>query len=322
MRQENLLRRRRLAAAPGDRPDFFHTANPTPVDAACPAVVNPDETVWPPAADSRGDLTMRHILAFAAVLLLPSLAIAQTPPAAPVAATAAESPFAVPVETQQLGKAKVKMREQGFSVGEYVFASYVASTSRGVPIYPMGIEMSYRVTTTWRFLKNDMSEITSGECFIDTALKSGTAMVTAATVSSDTYACNFANKAPQAYKLTVTVPPFKAQKVGFISFEKDDPAMYKVMKGNMVYDGVAYEAIPTGFDHRRLSTRQALGFRILRDGKPIGQIDFVGSSRNKGTLTFPVAAADGREAVVFFAAHVMGMPDLNSPDMRGTMFDN
>jgi hypothetical protein len=153
----------------------------------------------------------------------------------------------VPVETQQLGKAKVKMREQGFSVGDYVFASYVGSESRGVPIYPMGVEMSYRVTTTWRFLKSDMSQITAGACFIDTALKSGTAMLTASTVSSDTYACAFADRAPQAFKLTVTVPPFTAQKVGFISFEKDDPAMYKVMKANMVYDGVAYEAIPTGF---------------------------------------------------------------------------
>jgi hypothetical protein len=279
----------------------------------------------------KGEGLMRHIWALAAMLMAPGLAFAQapaSPPAeqvaqvAPAAPAAAESPFAVPVETQQLGKAKVKMREQGFSVGEYVFASYVSAASRGVPIYPMGIEMSYRVSTTWRFLKSDMSPITSGECFIDTALKSNSAMLTAATVSSDTYACAFADRTPQAFKLIVKVPPFKAQKVGFISFEKDDPAMYKVMKADMVYDGVAYEAIPTGFDHKRISTRQALGFRILRDGKAIGQIDFVGSSRNRGTLTFPVAAADGREAVVFLAAHVMGMPDLNSPDMRGTMFDN
>ncbi len=263
------------------------------------------------------------------MLMAPGLAFAQTPPTAtaehvaPAAPTApADSAFAVPVETQQLGKAKVNMRKQGFSVGDYVFASYVGSESRGVPIYPMGIEMSYRVTTTWRFLNSDMSQITAGECYIDAALKSGAAMLPASTVSSDTYAGAFADRAPQAFKLTVTVPPFKAQKVGFISFEKDDPAMYKVMKANMVYDGVAYEAIPTGFDHKRLSIHQALGFRILRNGKVIGQIDFVGSSRNKGKLSFPVAAADGREAVVFLAAHAMGMPDLNSPEMRGSMFDN
>jgi hypothetical protein len=259
---------------------------------------------------------MRLLAALAALLAFPTFALANEP--APPAAAAA---FAVPVEVLPLGKAKVKMREQGFSAGEYVFASYVDSEGRGVPVYPMGIEMTYRVTTTWRFFKADMTPISDGDCCIDTALKSNSAMLTAATNSSDTYACAFANRPAAENKLTVKVPPFKAQKVGFMSFEKDDPDMYKVMKANMVYEGVAYEAIPTGFDHKRLSTRQALGFRIFRDGKPIGQIDFVGSSRNKGTITMPVAAADGREAVVFLAGHVMGMPDLNSPDMRQGLFD-
>jgi hypothetical protein len=259
---------------------------------------------------------MRFLSALTALLALPTFVLANEP-----SPPASAPDFAVPVEVAPLGKAKVKMREQGFSAGEYVFASYVDSASRGVPVYPMGIEMTYRVTTTWRFLKADLTPITDGECFIDTALKSNSAMLTAATNSSDTYACAFTNRAVTQDKLTVTVPPFKAQKVGFMSFEKDNPDMYKSMKANMVYDGVAYEAIPTGFDHKRLSTRQALGFRIFRDGKPIGQIDFVGSSRNKGTITMPVAAADGREAVVFLAGHVMGMPDLNSPDMRQGLFD-
>jgi hypothetical protein len=268
---------------------------------------------------------MRIVWALAAMLMVPGFALAQAPAAPPTEQAApalAESPFAVPVETQQLGKTKVKMREAGFSVGEFVFASYVTSEGRGVAVYPIGIEMTYRVSTVWRFLKGDQSPISNGQCFIDTALKSNSAMLTAATTSSDAYVCSFDGRAPETFKLSVKVPPFKAQKVGFMSFEKDDPAMYKVMKASMIYDGVAYEAIPTVFDHKRLSTRQALGFRILRDGKAIGQIDFVGSSRNRGALTFPVNAADGREAVVFLAAHVMGMPDLNSPEMGGTMFDN
>lgn len=103
-----------------------------------------------------------------------------------------------------------------------------------------------------------------------------------------------------------------------ISMQKDDPDKYKVLKARMLYKGVTYEAVPTSFDEKLeyYHQRVAQGYAITRDGKPVGRIDFKRNSSNGGTITAPVAEADGREAVIFLAVQLLAMPEANSPALR------
>ncbi|MBI5939706.1 MAG: hypothetical protein HY859_04700, partial [Caulobacterales bacterium] len=90
--------------------------------------------------------------------------------------------------------------------------------------------------------------------------------------------------------------------------------------------GVVYEAIPTGFHPEREASQQRVadGYTISREGQLVGRIDFpdykgtiinfAGNYERDGTfITAPVAEGEGREAVIFFAAHLFSLPEANAP---------
>lgn len=262
---------------------------------------------------------MRQIITAAAVLLAPA-ALAQTQP--PAAATAPASPYAVPVESFALGKAKGKY-ETSFAAGDYLFSSKTEARLADFSAFILvETKMKVRVTVTYALTRADGTPVVAGRCVVTNKMMSGLWN------SSDNslYLCptDPSGAAPQ-FSLEAIVPNAPPSEGFGLQISRDDPAMYKVLKARMRYAGALYEALPTGFNlseadfHRRVAT----GYTITRDGKLVGRIDFPerkgfvvdvnGSFDRKSVITAPTAAADGREAVILFASQLLALPEANSP---------
>ena len=251
------------------------------------------------------------VCAALAVVVFPGVALA-----APVKVAGDES-FAVPVETLVLGKLgdKPGMLWDGFSAGDYVFVNKLTSTGKGGGF--MLNKMKYTVTVEYRFAKADKTAILTGKCQISSETREKVAGLIAKTTSDGLYACAAGDVAAKDYALEVAVPPLNQTSLGDFSADKDrGPDKFKNINARMVYKGVTYEAVPTSFDASRMVSRIVDGFVITHDGKPVGRVDFDGNARNKGKITVPVAEADGREAVIFMASHLVVMPELNAGYMR------
>jgi hypothetical protein len=287
---------------------------------------------------------MRALVFAAAALVLPLTAAAQTAPAtppetpaattpttptasapAPSEATSTEPAYAVPVETLGLEKAKGKFGEDVFATGGYVFATSTSVKDRSGPfsIDVLGASRKVKlVQVKYRFTKLDGAPIAEGQCTMNSKMWSGLWN----TADNSLYTCALKETVSQGFALEAVIPNIEAQSNSMISFTKDNPDKYKILKARMRYNDELYEAIPTGFDPERESSnrRVADGYTITREGKLVGRIDFpnykgrvidVGGSyeRNNTKITAPTSENDGREAVIFFAGQLLRLPEANSP---------
>lgn len=268
---------------------------------------------------------MRMFHSFSAVAVALACAAVAQGSASAQAEPTTPSPYAVPVERLSLGKAKGKFGETAFSAGDYVFAGMtgVSDVSGPFSIDMLGASRKVkRVTVRYRFTRADSAPISSGLCTMSTRMWSGLWN----TAENSLYTCSFKDLAPDAYALEAVVPGVEAESGATISFSRVNPDKYKVLKARLRYKGVIYEAIPTGFHPEREINQQRVadGYTISRDGQLVGRIDFpdykgtiidfAGSYDRNGTfITAPKAESDGREAVIFFAAHLFNLPEANAP---------
>jgi hypothetical protein len=237
----------------------------------------------------------------------------------------ANPPYAVSVERLSLGKAKGKFGETAFSVADYMFAGRtgVSDVSGPFSVDVLGSSRKVkRVTVVFRFTRADGAPVVSGLCSMRTRMWSGLWN----TAENSLYACDFKDAPQDTYSLEAVVPGIEAESDAMVSFTAINPEKYKVLKARLRYKGVVYEAVPTGFHPEREydQRRVADGYTISRDGQLVGRIDFpdykgtivdfAGSYDRNGTfITAPVAEADGREAVIFFAGHLFNLPEANAP---------
>lgn len=277
---------------------------------------------------------MRFVIAaLAAASLAPTFASAEkkapeaVDPADLVVPVANPADYAVPVEAFKLGKAKVKPYDLAFSASDYIFAS---TASLKEVAYREGFLKNatyYDVKVDSTFTKLDGAPVRSGRCAVTIVIRSG------AWTKSEyrPYVCQFDGVDPAAFSLNAMVPDLVYADVDrdkLFTIERNDPDKFKALKATMRYNAVVYEAVPTGLTPDRESERRrvANGYLISRDGKLVGRIDFptyrgviVDESRGydrKSVITAPTAESDGREAVIFFAAQLLRLPEANTPGLK------
>ncbi len=250
----------------------------------------------------------------------PAAAAAEAVEAAPAEAT---SPYAVAVEPLSLGKGKGGFMTVAFSTAGYNFSSSTSVQSGGgTGIKIFGVSKSKeKVVVKYRVLK-DGQPFDAGTCSVTAKIWSGLWNSTENTL----YTCNRKPDGigPADFALEAAVPDIPLESGDTIALSSAEPIDYAVLKARMRYDGVVYEALPTELDIKQAERRMraAKGWLITRDGKPVGRLDFaprdkgvdvLGSLDRKSIITAPVNAADGREAVITFAAHLMFLPEANTP---------
>jgi hypothetical protein len=232
--------------------------------------------------------------------------------------------FAIPVETLTLAKAKGKLMESAISVGGYTIASSIDVVDGG-PAYgddraPWRAKKQAMIST--RFSKDDGTVLLTAQC--STYYRMWSRQLEKA---GSVHSCAFEGSAATDASLEVVLPKIAAPSTGPITIIVEDidadETRYNGMRARMRYKDVTYEAAPFGVDHKRCGTayRVALGYTIARDGKLIGRIDFPPPKRavmafgdsldRQSVITAPVADADGREAVILFAAQLLRMPEPN-----------
>ncbi len=273
------------------------------------------------------------IAALAAAAWAPTIVLAEKKapevvnPADLVVPVANPADYAVPVEAFRLGKAKLKPYDLAFSASDYIFAS--TATVREAD-YREGFLKNatyYNVTVDSTFTKLDGAPVRSARCAGTIVIRSG-AWTKA---EYHPYSCQFDGVSPTAYSLEALVPDLVYADVDrerLFTIERNDPDKFKALKATMRYNDVVYEAVPTGLTPDRESERRrvANGYLIRRDGKLVGRIDFpnyrgiiADESRGydrKSVITAPTAESDGREAVIFFAAQLLRLPEANTPGLQ------
>ncbi len=247
-------------------------------------------------------------VAVAAGLALTSAAVAQD-----------AAPYAVPTEVITTGKASgAKFLEASVAIAGYKFFTFGYSTSDGVQVKVFGAGKDKKKNITkYRFVTADDTPVVTGKCLIRSEADATVFGFSVDQKNSGLYKCDFGDLPAADYALEVVVPQFANTQIGIMTIEKDEPHRWDVVKAELKYKGVVYEARPTGIDERRESMyRQPVkGYIISRAGQPVGRLDFdfTGVQSDfapKGKVTAPVAETDGREAVIFFAAQLLGMPDV------------
>lgn len=267
-------------------------------------------------------------IACATIIAAPALAqgdAATTTATANTAPPAAATPaYAVPVEPLSLGKGKGGLMTVAFSTAGYNFSSATSVESAGgVGIKVFGVSRSKKKVVVKYRVAKDGKPYDAGTCTVTAKLWSGLWNSTENTL----YTCNRKpdGTAPADFALEAAVPDIPLESGGTIALSSAEPIDYAVLKARMRYDGVVYEALPTEIDIKQAERRMraAKGWLITRDGQPVGRLDFaprdkgfsdfLGSHDRKSIITAPVNAADGREAVITFAAHLMFLPEANTP---------
>jgi hypothetical protein len=267
---------------------------------------------------------MRRLFVIAACALLPFNAFAQDS-GTPVEAAGANAaaPYAVAVETLEIGQARAGLMETGRSAAGYSFIARITGHRTN------GLSLSrdaWRVSTNYRFVGADNVEVLSGVCRLDSEGRSLLG-VQWDQRTSGLYACTAEGQSEGAYAMEVTLPAFRQASAGFgfgiagISVgggeDGDEPDLQAILRARASYEGVTYEATPTAFGREGfMDPRVVQGFIISRDAQPVGRIDFEDNSRNGGTITAPIADADGRRAVLYIALQLHAMPDLYSSTER------
>lgn len=266
-------------------------------------------------------------LAFALLMAGTGLAAkeAPLPPPAPNPAD-----YAVPVEALTIGKAKGRITERPFIVGGYYFASDTYTATRDNSFLELLGSRPLRRTVVVKFRFGRADEmpkgtpISFGRCAMTAKMWSGLFN----SADNSLYMCKVDKNSALDFSMQAIIPDMEADSSSMLSISRDNPEKWKMLKVRLDYRGVQYEAIPHGFDLKRepRKLRVANGYIITRGGQPVGRIDFPtykgswsdsnGSYDRTSIITAPVAETDGREAVIFFAAHLLALPEANSPHLE------
>jgi hypothetical protein len=265
---------------------------------------------------------MRHLLLAAVCAALPLSAVAQEPAATPVpsaSATAGAPAFAAPVESLEIGEARAGLMSTGRSAGGHsLIARITGHRTNGLSL----TRDAWRVSVDYRFAGQENAGLLEGVCRLESEGRSLLG-VQWDQRTAGLYSCVAENQPQGAYALEVTMPVFREASIGFggISIgggdDGDNAALQAILRARLSYEGATYEAVPTGFGREGLmDPRVVEGYLISRDGQPVGRVDFQDRSRDGGTVTAPVADADGRRAVLFMALQLHAMPDFYSSTER------
>ena len=283
----------------------------------------------------------RSIVLVACLLSFPAVA-QENPPATPdrpeqaeasasPAATAPDAPAAsappAPVATETLDVASVRrgITQSGSSAGavtlvarEMTVRTHVLSRDRA------------RYNRAFSFLGADDAPILGGDCDLRTEGRSLAGFEWGRSVAQ-VYACTVEDRPAEEFAFEVALPAFRDDALTFRGFGVDTrkevaPAeLQAVLGARMLYRGVSYAAVPTGFDEIRGGVlavavpgqpRVVQGYAIQRDGVEIGRLAFDMRDAKAGRITAPVSDADGREAVLYMALQLHAMPDVYSPRVR------
>lgn len=233
--------------------------------------------------------------------------------------------YAVPVEAFRLGKTEVKPYHFAFTAGGYIYAS---STVLKEKAYREGLFKNWTendVTVDFLFTKLDSAPLLSGRCFVSIKLKSGGLKES----ETNPYTCQFGEASATEHSFDAVVPDLVlTNEDEIISIQRDDSKKYEALRASMQYKGVAYTAAPTGLTPSREAERRrvANGYLIRRDGALVGRIDFPnyrgviydehGAYQRKSVITAPITEDDGREAVIFFAAQLLALPEANTAALK------
>lgn len=259
---------------------------------------------------------MKYACLIAACVLLPVTAFAQEPAAT---ATTVEAPaYAVPVESLEIGGADARLFETGGSAG-----GFSVTVRASVMTTNLLTRNRSRVTLNYRYTGADGSELLRGACRLQSDGRSLLG-VRWDQATSQLYACGARDQPEGAYVIEVTLPAFREASFSIggmsVTAGEDDigPETQAILHARMSFEGVVYEAAPTGFSEESvmMDRRVVEGFIISRDGQPVGRIDFEGNSVSRGTITAPVADEDGRRAVIYMALQLLAMPDFYSSHVR------
>ncbi|MGD9967190.1 MAG: hypothetical protein AB7T59_11760 [Hyphomonadaceae bacterium] len=268
---------------------------------------------------------MKHVFAAVIGLALCGVASAQeatAPAATPAPAQDAAAPtYAVPVESIRLGGANARLVETGASAGGYSLIQRQALGAFNSQVFG---QTRIRYAKRYRFVQGEDNVVFTGACRMSMEWQSMFG-VQYDQRTNQAYTCDFENQAAEQYALEVAIPAFNETRGGFGNFSFTaapdvDPAVQQaILRGRMVYQGVPYDALPTGFRRERggFERRVVAGYTVTRDGALVGRIDFDESNQNnRATVTVPVAEADGRAAVLLLLLHLNNMPDMYSTRTR------
>ncbi|ATC31134.1 hypothetical protein CA606_01540 [Caulobacter vibrioides] len=247
-----------------------------------------------------------------AALAVASASWGQTP--APTAG------FAVPVEALKLGGAKAGFMESGASAGgRQMLVKTYQRTSQGF------VNSKSKITKAFRFMTADGAVTLAGKCVIRAE---GRNLLGIDYTKTDArgYNCAAEDQAPEQYAMEVALPSFGDARIGGalgLTIKKDRPTsdVQAVLRGRLIYAGVAYEAKPTGFYTDSFMARRVVrGYDILRDGKLIGRLSYpqkeMTSTKDQGDIIVPTSQADGRDAVLFMVMSLNAMPDVYAEQVR------
>jgi hypothetical protein len=280
-----------------------------------------------------GAMKLSAIAAFAVIMAAPAAqAAANSPapagkaptPAAP-APVANAADYAVPVEHLTLGKGKGGFMNINFATAGFNFSTntYLKDISGPFAVTVMGSDKTREaVIVDYRITKDGIPH-DRGTCSVVAKVSAGLWNST----RNGLYTCERKPEGtgPADFLLEAQLPNLPPRSSAMIQLSKDDPDVFKVLKARMRYDGKVYEAVPTAIDPNMAARgfRAAQGWLVTQDGKPVGRIDFPsrakafsdmgGSYDRKSVVVAPVQASDGRDAVVVFIAHLLVLPEANSP---------
>jgi hypothetical protein len=235
------------------------------------------------------------------------------------------SSYAVPVEPLSLTRANGRFMETAFAVGGFTYASSISTVDQ---IGPATIDpeapwrLKKHAIVAYRFSGPGGAILNAGKCNL--RYKMWSAFFNRA---NSLYSCEPEEAYGQS-ALEVVLPPFMPPTDAMISVTVEDSDVhdnrYNALRASMRYGGVEYEALPFGIDPKREGTgrRVASGYTIAQAGRLVGRIDFpaprgmvmsFGDGLDRqSTITAPVNDADGRQAVIFFAAQLLKTPEVGA----------
>jgi hypothetical protein len=235
-------------------------------------------------------------------------------------AAAPPAGFAVPVEALKLGGAKAGFMESGSAAGGRQIL--VKTSQSGSQVFG---KTKTKITNAFRYMTTEGAVTLAGKCVIRTE---GRTMLGIDFSKTDArgYSCSIDDQAPERYALEVALPAFAETRLGGlmgITISKDRPAYENqaILRGRLIYAGVAYDAKPTGFSPDNMMTQRVVqGYDIFRDGKLIGRLAYrqkgITSVKDQGDIIIPTAQTDDRDAVLFMIMSLNAMPDVYAELVR------
>lgn len=258
----------------------------------------------------------RLVVVAAAFFFAPAVVSAQEAGALPLALEAPPTAYAIPVESVALEDARGRLMETGGAA-----AGHALTVRQGGARMQVLTRTTSRVSRHFRFLRGEEDVLLAGVCSFRTEGHSlfGVELNRRTT---QTYQCTFTDQPEGQYAMDVAIPAFGETTVGRgmlgvgIPDRVSEVEERAILRAKLLYRGVAYDALPTGFTKPGvLSRRSVQGYAVSRDGQAVGRIEF-GGGDSKGTVTIPAADAEAREAVLFLLLNLYAMPDLYAPWTR------